>query len=646
MRRLPLHFGHRASPLLFGLSLLAALSSCGGSDQRGVHDGPPCTPPEALAAGALGPGFVDLNVVPDADPAYFHDKADANGAPTFNGLLADLDGDGKPELITGNLSLVRYTRDPQTGLFGNRQPLSPDISFQLAVAALDLDGDGRADIVSGSTGQIAWGEAGGAFTVGPFGGQSMNSWPRALSLADLDHDGWLDLVVAGQCQSCDKECRVFWPAMRTGPRTFTAHPDWVDPTLDGGANAVLFAEFHPGEQVVALQIGSNNACAFKPPGAFYRSTALNALNEPRFVEFEPTPDNARLHTASFAEARLSDFVPMGSAIADLNADGLLDFLVVTDTERWFFQTANAWPFVERSLDACVLALRADPAKYPMLSWGTALVDVDGDGQIDMFAANGNDEGPLERLGPQYPSLHLGQGDFRFVDASVAAHLDRVGQWHALTVGDLDADGDPDFVVGGRGMVPRVFRNDIQHGGHSLALRLHGTTSNHLGAGARVWVKTLPTDSERLLVGDGMASPFALSEPLVFVGAGAATTVDSVRIVWPSGYTQMLHGVPTGQIHDVTEPQFFALDPPTRHGQSASAQPVTLTVTPRDAAGALRADAKVALTFTGTAVTPSTDSGTGGTHTFAILPPTSPGTTVVHIQIDGVELGIAPKIFWD
>ena len=620
------------------LSLLTCLA-CGGHDS-GTHDPqPPCTPAEPLAAGALGPGFIDLNAIADADAAFIVTPPGMNGASNCAGLLGDLDGDGKIELITGNQSLIRVTYDSATGQFANRQALSPAVPFQSAVAVLDLDGDGVLDIISGSSSQVAWGSKDGTFTVGDIGPQAQGKAPSALQIADFDHDGWLDLLFGGQCPACDQTCRVMWPVQRTGPRTFVPHPDWLEPTQGGRANAVLATEFHAGEPVISVQEGVDN-CSFAKPPAFFHATTFNALNEPHFTPFDPMPVDARYHTVSFDGATLSDFVPMGSAVADLDGDGRLDFAVATDPERWFFQTQAAWPFVERSIDACVLALTTEAGKHAMLAWGMAFVDVNGDGVLDMLAANGNDEGPLDRLGPQFATLHLGTGPFQFVDATLAAGIGRVGQWRALTIGDLDGDGDVDAVVGGNGRVPRVYRNDTT-GGHHLALRLYGTTSNHLGAGAQVWVKTLASDKERLLLGDGMASPFALSEPLVFVGLGPATSADTVRVVWPSGYVQTLHGLAAGKIHAITEPQQFAIDPPSRHGQSGGGAGVKVTVTPRDADGATRKDAKIEVKLSGDAV--ATGDGSG---TFQIASPAGPGTTVVHILIDSVELGVSPKIFWD
>ncbi len=638
--------GLGAGRLLPWLALLAAVGACGGSQEAPKAV---CTPPEALAVGALGGGFADLNAVPDNDPAFLTGAGGTGMSANLAGFLGDIDGDGKIDLIAGNTELVRFSYDPATATFGDRRALRPAVGFTSALAVFDLDGDGFPDILSGSSAEVAWGAADGAFTVGALGAQASAPPARALHMADFDSDGWLDLLAGAECPPCEKTCKVMWPVQRTGLRTFTARPDWLDATPGGQVNAVLAAQLHPGEFTLVLAMGANNACSYAGTPTFYRAATTNTLNEPHFTPFDPTPPDARYYSASFAGATLADFVPMAAAVADLDGDGRLDVGVSADTERNFFQTRDAWPFVDRTVDACLLAITPDPAKHALIPWGIAFVDVDGDGVLDMLAANGNDDGPIERLAPQYPTLHLGRGDFHFVDASAAAHIDRVGQWRALTIGDLDGDGDVDAVMGGVGRVPRVYRNDVDTGGHRLALRLHGTTSNHLGVGARVWAKSLPGDKERLLVGDGVGSPFALSEPLVFIGTGAATSLDSARIVWPSGYVQVLRGLATGKLHDVTEPQLIALDPPSRHAPSGGSTAVKILVTPRDGDGALRKGAKVEVSLTGAPATLDSANVTGasdGAWTYSVTAPSAAGTTVVNVRIDGIPVGIAPKIFWD
>ena len=147
-------------------------------------------------------------------------------------------------------------------------------------------------------------------------------------------------------------------------------------------------------------------------------------------------------------------------------------------------------------------------------------------------------------------MHWNGGDFRFADVTPLTHLGRRGQWFSLYVGDLEGDGDPDLVVGGQNEPPRVYRNDIATANAGLALRFHGTTSNALGIGARVRVWPRETDPVHHHVGGGGgggASPYVVSEPLVFVGLGAARSAARVQVEWPSGTVQDVRDLRAGTV---------------------------------------------------------------------------------------------------
>ncbi len=129
--------------------------------------------------------------------------------------LADLDGDGRDEFVIGQadgtITVCDKNGSPRPGW-----PFKTGHAIYHAPRILDIDGDGRLDLVF-----TAWDPKGIAEKAGYVMALSRNGTPLAgfprfigktvapLTFADLDNDGYLEMVAAGGINYTGKQLHVF-----------------------------------------------------------------------------------------------------------------------------------------------------------------------------------------------------------------------------------------------------------------------------------------------------------------------------------------------------------------------------------------------------------------------------------------------------
>ena len=162
-------------------------------------------------------------------------------------------------------------------------------------------------------------------------------------------------------------------------------------------------------------------------------------------------------------------------------------------------------------------------------------------------------GQIVRDSPVFANRHLAfrnLGGLRFEDVSSAWGLDQKGVSFGSALGDLSGDGNMDLVYSNYQGGVTLLRNNSDTG-HRVICALRGTRSNRFGVGAKVTLESAAGIQVRVLaLGRGFMSS---SEPIVHFGLGGDTVIRRLTVRWPSGAVQTFENLPVDRRFILTEP---------------------------------------------------------------------------------------------
>jgi hypothetical protein len=225
---------------------------------------------------------------------------------------------------------------------------------------------------------------------------------------------------------------------------------------------------------------------------------------------------------------------MGVTAADIDDDGDLDLIVgnLARESDSFFRNEGSY-----FADATVVAGLAAVSR-PFTRFGMAWVDLNNDGRLDLYQANGR----VARRGDTVPGDDpyaetnllfegVGGGVFSEVLPRGGTSAPLVATSRAAAFGDLDNDGGVDIVVLNRDTPPHLLRNVVPDRGHWIELRIletHG--GDAIGATVRLALddRTMTRDVRTAY------SYCAANDPRVHFGLGTHDAVDGVVVQWADG----------------------------------------------------------------------------------------------------------------
>jgi enediyne biosynthesis protein E4 len=496
-------------------------------------------------------------------------------------VLIDYDRDGWPDIFFTNAPTVEMAAkgvtSPGALYHNNHDGTFTDVTakaglnaacFGMGGAVGDYNNDGWPDIYETCLGgNVLYRNNGdGTFTnVTAKAGVSDGRWSTGAAFGDYDNDGFVDLMVVNYVDFHLDDLPGFGSApfckyrgidVQCGPRG-----------LRGAGDSL----FHNNGDGTFTNV-SKSAGVEDPNGYYGLGVVWSDLNNTGrpdiYVANDSTPKllYKNLGNSKFEEIGLesgtavsddgSEQASMGIALGDYNHTGRPSIYVTnfSDENDLLYRNEGDWNFKEVSYPAGV----ALPA-LPWVKWGTAFVDFDNDGWLDLITVSGHVYPQVDALpsggGYREPKiLQLNQKDGTFCDASgqagPALMERRVSR--GLAAGDLFNDGNVDVVIGDIDGAPMILRNHGVPGRHWVSFELAGSRSNRLALNARISV-TAGGMTQTGEVHSG-GSYLSQNDLRLHFGLGTADRIDTVTIHWPSGKSETITGLAADKFYYALEGQ--------------------------------------------------------------------------------------------
>jgi hypothetical protein len=431
-----------------------------------------------------------------------------------------------------------------------------DTNWTNGVRVVDLDGDGLPDLYLTNYGpNVLYRNVGdGRFEdVTDASGLADPRWSTGASFLDHDRDGDLDLYVANYVEFDREEMLRERPqimhlgvSVMKGPRGLKPSADafflneggwrFRDASLETGVGEPRRFGF----QVVAFDSDRDGWVDVYVAN----DSVANLLW--RNVDGERFEDRAVLAGLAFSMAGKPQ-AGMGIGVGDFDGDLQVDLFVTNFSDDYFtlYRGSGDGFFVDVTKRANLgLVTKA------MLGWGCGFADFDNDGAAELFAVNGHVYPQVEEfdLGLDYQQrnqlFELRGTQFHEPEGAGGPGFALLRSSRGAAVGDVDADGDLDLLIGNIDQSPTLLRNDSQTE-NSLRVRLVGQGANRDALGARV-VARIGDHAQLRIVGAG-SSFLSSSELVLHFGTGEAERVDELEVTWPDGTVQLVTDLACGQV---------------------------------------------------------------------------------------------------
>lgn len=471
---------------------------------------------------------------------------------------------------------------PTNALFeswgGRFQNVSQETGTDLAhrgngcvVADFNLDGWPDIYITAHGPNALLWNNGDGTFTEGADAagvaatqGGIQPEWNSAASVGDLNGDGWPDLFVAGYI---DLSKTIPRP---TGhfPQDYYGIPDrlYINQGAGSAGGPTTFREMTLDVGLTRAERGLGSIFTDLDEDGDLDLYIANDGHPNRLYANEPAP----FHPLGFRLVDLTETADigdsgsgMGVTNGDYDGDGALDLFITNwDTELNALyrnlvtdDETNAKGLLTFQYSTYRIGLSG--LGNNLTGWGTHLMDVDHDTDLDIITVNGHvpitDFAQDAQLVRYYRNRshtlagtnpRLGQ----FLDWTKQAGLDEIGNLMARgsAAADYDNDGDLDIAINNIGGAAVLLLNQTIQTGQARAGNWLILDAGRLMPGLRA-VLTLPDGRELVREVLSGSSYLASEDPRLHFGLGMAQQVEKIEITWPNGEVEVLTNIEANQI---------------------------------------------------------------------------------------------------
>ena len=377
--------------------------------------------------------------------------------------VGDIDGDGKPDLLTqSGSSAASVLRNTATAGTINASSFSPAVNFPSSGSGLtigDVDGDGKLDVLTARTdllGVLRNKSTAGSINASSFDQNVEFVSPNAgsgVAVGDLDGDGIAEVVITNNSTFSVSVMRANTASLATAPQISSFNPSFGGPvgstvTINGSGfnptaanNSVFFGTV----RAVVNSASVTTLTVTVPAGSNYQPiSVLNTANgltgyasKPFTTTFSnPYPAGIPFNFYSPKVDFATGTLPYSVALGDLDGDGKQDMVVANASAGTVSVLRNA---ASSGAGPASFAAKVD---FPVGAdpRAVAIGDVDGDGKPDIVVANSG-SATLSVLHNASSTGAINPSSFQTkIDFATGAHP------FSVVIGDVDADGRPELIT--------------------------------------------------------------------------------------------------------------------------------------------------------------------------------------------------------